>query len=137
MPTYQNNGSAFVTLQGTRVNPGDTFATTSILENTPEGLPQGVVRTSNSPYYNPIILSQVITSTQTIDVPAGYEQVRLVLYVVSGNWAIQFNDSSASASMNLATGQTDVKKFMKYTLGLIVATLSSGSGSLEVRMELA
>lgn len=130
MPTYQNGSTDYVILDGQRINPGETYTTNSFLEN----LPTGVTQTSSSPYDNPVLLDQTVTSDATITVPAGTKDVLLVLYADTGDWTVKFNSASASPVLTLLEGMSDTKKFWNRRLNAIYV---SGTGQLQVRMEKA
>ena len=130
MPKYLNESAVFVTLEATRVNPGEIYETLSFLEN----LPAGVSQVDENPFYNPILLDQAVTSTTTISVPAGEKNIKLVLYASSGDWTVKFNSANATPVMTLLEGMIDNKKFLNRGLNSIVLT---GTGKIQVRMEKA
>lgn len=128
MPTYKNNGTDFAILECTRVYPGQTYETLSFIET----LPTGVVKLSDDPYYNPVLLDQSITTTTTITVPAGATNVNLVLYAESGSWTAAFNSASNTPVMSIAEGMLITKKFVNRMLNSVILT---GSGKLQVRID--
>ena len=130
MPTYKNNGTDFAILESTRVYPGKTYETLSFIET----LPTGVVKTSDTPMFNPVLLDQTVTTTTTITVPTGENNVNLVLYSVSGTWTAAFNSASNTPVMTVVEGVLVTKKFLNRTLDSVILT---GSGNLQVRIDKA
>jgi hypothetical protein len=130
MPTYKNNGTDFAILESTRVYPGKTYETLSFIE----ALPTDVVKISDAPMFNPVLLDQSITTTTTISVPSGADNVNLVLYAEMGNWTAAFNSASNTPAMTIAQGISVTKKFLNRMLNSVILT---GSGKLYVRIDKA
>jgi hypothetical protein len=122
MPLYKNNATERKTINGQAVEPGQTISTEVYLSP----LPTGITKLSDSPFYNPIVLSASYTSTTTVAIPAGINRFNLHFYVESGSCTIAFNDAGNTPVLSLyATARWNQRVFDRWCDKVII-TIPSG-----------
>lgn len=101
MPSYINNTSDVITVGSVRFEPGQTVTTTSYIVD----LPAGVTLVSSASTFNPILLSQEITTTTTVTIPAAVKGCDIVIACLNGSATIKFNGSAFSPVKLLQGGE--------------------------------
>jgi hypothetical protein len=116
MPVYHNGNTDDVALEGCVVPAGKNFTTTSNL--LASQIPAGVTKLTDTPYWNPVVLSEVVsgsTGTTSVSIPETYRGLPLTDYYLkirctSGQATIKFNDASDGdfgESLILLAGKSD------------------------------
>lgn len=123
MPRYLNGNATDVSIEGCRVGAGKTFVTTSNL--LAHQIPAGVTKTTETPYWNPIIVSELkegdsgsvavtIPETFGINTETGaampLTDYYLKLRCTAGKATIKFNDATDGdfgTKLTLASGASD------------------------------
>lgn len=105
MPTYKNTSSARVTVSGFALEPGQSMELDGYVIN---AAGKGLTKTADTPYYNPVIHSEKVSSSKTVQVPEvdslGNDVERyLVHFYASSDWVgtIAFNDASNTPLLSL------------------------------------
>lgn len=130
MPTYLNSGTTPVALNGVRLEPGESKTLQTFLLSTQ--LPSGVTQTAATPAYDPILVSQKVTTTQTITLPAtAIGNHTISIYCSSGEVSVKFNSASATAFL-LATGLLWSRQLTDRFVDSIIFTISSGTAYLTI-----
>lgn len=122
MPTYKNTNADLAIVQGVRMEAGQEVASDAWLTN----LPSGIIKTSDNPFVDPILYSKVITSTETITVPAVTGGYRLLFQCTVGAVAIKFNSTDAIA-LNLSAGASYSLACRGRVYDTVIVTISSGT----------
>lgn len=105
-PTYKNVTSQKQTLNGKVIEPGQTVCTTSYYNENDIRL----LKIDNSPYFNPIIFSEVITEKGTIKVPEknnlGENVVKYAIhfFLEKGEVEIYYNSLNNKPPLKLYSG---------------------------------
>lgn len=105
-PTYKNVTSQKQTLNGKVIEPGQTVCTTSYYNENDIRL----LKIDNSPYFNPIIFSEVITEKGTIKVPEknnlGENVVKYAIhfFLEKGEVEIYYNSINNKPPLKLYSG---------------------------------
>ena len=129
MPTYKNSLTTAVTTgDGIRVEPKSNEATVVWYPS----LPTGITKVSDTPYYNPIISSELVTSTKTITVDTSLTgNYQVEIYCITGSVSIQYNSASATARVLGAGDKTSAMCGLR-TIDSIIITISSGTCTVTV-----
>ena len=105
MPTYKNTSSVRVTLSGFALEPGQSMELDGYVIN---AAGKGLTETAVTPYYNPVIHSEKVSTSKTVQVPEvdslGNNVERyLVHFYTSSDWigSINFNDASNDPALLL------------------------------------
>ena len=131
MPTYLNSGSSVIEKDGVRLEVGDSTKTYKWFAV----LPADVTKTSDSPYYDPIIYSAKATAA-TISVPAsatGNYQITVFAEPIATTTATFKINSSSAVDRILGAGET----FKVFCSDRIVDSLifSAVTGNVYVTIE--
>jgi len=111
MPTYRNDNSFDVVVVGQRIGGKETLSTPIFVAS----LPAGVVKISDSPFYHPVIVSEIKTGgvgdVESIAVPqvvngVSVEGVTGTVYCSSGEVEVRFNVDSVQPPIILGSGFT-------------------------------
>ena len=114
MPTYKNNGTERATLGGHTIEPGESIETTGWFMT--GFLPIGVIQSSETPFDNPIVLSQKISTDVTIQIPAGVDRFFIHVFVESGEVDLLFNSDNNLPVLKLYTGAKYGRKIFDRTV---------------------
>ena len=93
MPTYLNSTANVITIGSLRIEPGQTAASDVWIPT----LPAGVTKTLDTPFYNPVILSAVYLTSQTVDVPVTAVSNYKISIYATGELTVKFNSADATA----------------------------------------
>jgi hypothetical protein len=116
MPVYYNANAFDVALEGCVVPAGKNFTTTSNL--LASQIPTGVTKLTDTPYWNPMIVSEVVSGssgTTSVTIPETYRGTPLTDYYLklrctSGQAKVNFNDApdvDFGESLILLAGKSD------------------------------
>jgi hypothetical protein len=95
MPRYQNASTSVVELDGIRIEPGQIVTTEKYIQ---KALPANVTLVDAVGFYDPTLLSQKVTSTSTVSVPAGLVgNYRIIIFCLSGEVTVKANAATATA----------------------------------------
>jgi len=129
MPRYTNTGSDVVVVGSIRIEVGQAVDS-RIWLTTP--LPTGITKLADAPIFDVVVLSQKVTSTETIAVPASLEtNYKIGVYCTAGEVAIQ-TDTSASTSRLLGLGMKWEAICLQRTINSLIFTVSSGTAYLTI-----
>lgn len=107
MPKYTNSTSAVITVNGNRIEAGETISILEYLEN----LPAGVTQTDSVPAYTPCAYSALLSGgsgdSGVINVPAGLKQFTIVVSCASG--AVKFETNGVTATAEVVVAAETVK----------------------------
>lgn len=104
MPTYLNSTTETVVVGPYRIGPGEELKTTVFFPAS--DLPAGVTKTSDDPYYNPIISSGKYVDSDVITLPDDMPKFGITIYVDSGEWEIRYTSASNDPPMKIGSGQS-------------------------------
>lgn len=123
MPTYKNVTTLKPILEGKVVNPGQMIHSLSYQDEDAVGL----VKVDEKPYYNPILLSTVITEPCEIQIPKidnlgkFITKYSLHFYVEEGKAKIYYNSVNNTPPLDLYTGaKWNVRHFERHVDKLII-----------------
>jgi len=129
MPRYENQGTTQVVVGSIRIEPGQTVDS-RIWLTTP--LPTGIVKLADAPIFDVVVLSQKVTSTETIAVPASLEtNYKVSVYCTAGDVTVQ-TDTSASTGRVLGAGMLWEAICLQRTINSLIFTVSGGTAYLTI-----
>lgn len=97
MPIYKNISTVRKEIAGVILEPGEEKP----FEVWLSPLPADILKVSDAPYSNPIVLSEKYTSNTTVAVPEGVTRFQIHIYVAKGSPAINFSSSSNTPALKL------------------------------------
>ena len=114
MPTYLNNNADDVVLNGAIIAAGKTYPTTTNAIT----LPTGVTKILDTPYFSPMIVSQIVAGSSgetSVSIPETFNgkplnEFYLKLRCYGGSCTIKFNganDGDFGTKLTLASGPND------------------------------
>jgi hypothetical protein len=122
MPKYANANSTSVDVEGFHLDPLETKETYQWLTV----LPSGVTKVSDSPYFDPTILSQKISSTTTVNIPSTISgSFRIRIYVASGEVGVKINSSGAVDRL-MGAGDIYSQLCVNRSIDSLIFTISTG-----------
>ena len=128
MPKYINTTSDLIVQGSLRFEPNDTLETVIWLSP----LPSGITLLADAPYYDPIIVSQAVSSTSTVTIPAvPTGAYKVSVYVTAGVVSLKLNSDSGTARV-LGVGMLFEAKCMARTINDLRFTISSGTAYVTV-----
>ena len=127
MPKYTNGTNAIIMAGTHRFEAGETLEIREWLNP----LPAGITKSSDSPFYDPIILSQKVTSTGPVAIPVVNGSYKVRIYVSTGEVSVKFSSSSATAIL-IGAGDYHEVKCMSRSINSVIFTISSGTAYLTV-----
>ena len=140
MPKYTNSTSDVVVLGSTRIEPSQSITTVEWFKSLPTGVTQDAV----APYFSPTVLSQKLTSTDTVYIPTTYTNsesktifltgnYKVRIYVGAGDCTVQVNSSSATARY---VGLYDTYELTcnSRVVDNVIVTISSGTVYISVEL---
>ena len=129
MPRYTNTGSTQVVVGSIRIEPGQTVDS-RIWLTTP--LPAGITKLADAPIFDVVVLSQKITATDTVAVPASLEtNYKVSVYCTAGDVTVQ-TDTAASTGRILGTGMVWEALCLQRTINSLIFTVSGGTAYLTI-----
>ena len=114
MPTYKNTSVLRATLGGHTIEPGQSIETAGWFDTS--SLPIGVIQTFETPFFNPIVLSQKISTNSTVQIPAGTDRFFIHVFVESGEVDLLFNSVNNLPALKLYTGAKYGRKIFDRTV---------------------
>jgi len=131
MPKYQNTTNKNITLEGQIVHPFSTFETQVIYDP----LPAGILKLSDDPSYNPMVVSTFYNADTVIPVPVGLHSYIIDLWVESGRWEVRFNTPTMTPPLYLCDGTSWSRRFHNRLVGSIILTRITPGGSIWLQLE--
>jgi len=129
MPKYSNSLATAVVGDGIRVEPKSKESTVVWFNS----VPAGITKDSDSPFYNPIISSELVSGTKTITVDTSLTgNYQVEIYCITGSISIQYNSSDAVARI-LGAGDKTTEMCGLRTINTIIITISSGTATVTVK----
>lgn len=126
MPTYKNSTSLVITVEGVRIEPGQSVETKQVLAT----LPAGITKTADSPAYSPALYSNNFAGDSgdsgAISVPAGITQYKITVFCSAGAIKFWTNAAAGGGFEVLMAGEGKSYQFLgrivdNFTVGYLVA----------------
>ena len=129
MPKYQNTGTEILEFQGIRFDPGQT-KTSHVWLVTP--LHADIVKLTDAPIFDVVILSQKITAGVTVAVPASVvTNYKINVYCTAGDVTIK-TDITDAVARTLGAGMEWGAICLQRTINSLIFTVSGGTAYLTI-----
>jgi len=128
MPKYKNTSTSQIVVGSLRWEPGETLETPIWLAT----LPSGISKLADEPYFDPTVLSQKVTSDETVTIPdVTTGSYKVSVYVTTGEVSLKLNSDSGTARL-LGVGMLFEAICLSRTINDLRFTISSGTAYVTV-----
>ena len=122
MPKYTNTTSQDISAGGHLVPAKESITIAEYIQS----LPAGITENTTVGYIDPILLSQKVTSTSTVTVPATTSAYEVKLVCSAGDATIKFNSDSATGKL-IVSGETYSYRCFTRVIDDVRFTITSGT----------